>query len=110
MNKINVIKDSKVTRSNFQMMKFFEEFLNSKYPEYEIMYFETALYYYKTLIEEENKTKTKSYKVMIFAVSSDKYFKEFKAIPKTKYDVHNSEFPCEIKLENKDYIIIEEVK
>ena len=72
MNKINVIKDSKVTRSDFQMMKFFEEFLNSKYPEYEIMYFETALYYYRVLNEEENKTRTKSYKVMIFAVSSDK--------------------------------------
>ena len=72
MNKINVIKDSKVTRSDFQMMKFFEEFLNSKYPEYEIMYFETALYYYRVLYEEENKTRTKSYKVMIFAVSSDK--------------------------------------
>lgn len=109
MNGINIIKDSKVTRTDFQMMKIFEEFLNSKYPEYGIMYFETALYYYKVLNEEENKTRTKSYKVMIFAVSSDKYFKEFKAIPKTKYEVHNSEFPCEIKLEEKDYIIIEEV-
>ena len=122
MNGINIIKDSKVTRTDFQMMKIFEEFLNSKYPEYGIMYFETALYYYKVLNEEENKTRTKSYKIMIFAVSSDKYFKEFKAIPKTKYEIHNSEFPCEIKLEvkilsekkflsdeEKDYIIIEEV-
>ena len=47
MNGINIIKDSKVTRTDFQMMKIFEEFLNSKYPEYGIMYFETALYYYK---------------------------------------------------------------
>ena len=109
LSKINVIKNSKVTRSDFQIMKNFEQFLKTKYPEYEIMYFETALYYYRVLNEEENKTRTKSYKVMIFAVSSDKYFKEFKAIPKTKYEVHNSEFPCEIKLEEKDYIIIEEV-